>query len=367
MIWIETNGALSFEALLYYFFEWKTPLAMNASIRVGFVGMGKVGRIRLQEIGKFDKVQAVGYVDPDPTVSVANIPRFLKVEQLVAEAHPDAVFVSVPNRFTAALTEYLLRRGISVFAEKPPGRSVQELTKLRSLVDSADAPTLMYGFNHRYKAGVKALLDVVDLGRLGDVMWLRGRYGKEIDEAFYGNWRSDYFQSGGGILLDQGIHMVDLMRIISGGFDSASSAISNHVTGIDGIEDNAFVIFRSNRTGVTASLHSTMTQWRYLFSLEVFCQGGSLILNGLRTPSASYGSEVLNVHMRTAEGARETTEAIFDSVTDEPSWLTEIEIFLGSMRNHQQPPSGNFEDAIQTLALIEMAYAGDPSFHRPTL
>jgi len=90
-----------------------------------------------------------------------------------------------------------------------------------------------------------------------------------------------------------------------------------------------------------------------------------LILNGLRTPSGSYGSEVLSVHTRTAQGVRETIETRFDSITDEPSWSTEIEIFLDSMRKRQQPPSGNLDDAIQTLALIEMAYAGDPSFKRP--
>ena len=154
------------------------------------------------------------------------------------------------------------------------------------------------------------------------------------------------------------------MREIAGGFDEASSAISNHVTGREGIDDNAFVIYRSRTTGVTASLHSTMTQWRYLFSLEVFCEKGSLILNGLMTPSGNYGSEVLSIHSRTYRGIQDSFEETFDH-EDDISWATEIDIFLNALRNNEQPPVGNLDEAIQTLRLVEMAYDADPSFSRP--
>lgn len=337
---------------------------MNSAIRVGFVGMGKIGRIRFVEAGKFSEVHTVGFVDPDPTVAEKGLPRFDSPEQLIAQGKLDAVFISVPNLFTATLTELFLSQGIAVFAEKPPARRVTELLSLKSLLVTLESPTLMYGFNHRHNAGVKALLDKVRSRELGNPLWLRGRYGKEIEDSFYTNWRSDYSLAGGGILLDQGIHMVDLMREISGGFDEASSAISNRVTEIEGIEDNAFVIYRSLDTGITASLHSTMTQWRYLFSLEVFCEEGSLILNGLRTPSGNYGSEMLSVHSRTARGIDDTTETRFDT-TVETSWATEMTTFFEALREKKQPDHGNIHEAIATLSLVEMAYDADPSFHRP--
>lgn len=339
---------------------------MKSSFRVAFVGMGKIGRIRLDEVQRIPQLQSVGFVDPDPSIHEARLPRFRSPEELIRRSAPDAVFVSVPNRFTVPISELFLKKKIAVFAEKPPARRAEDLLPLKSLTETQGSPTLMYGFNHRHKAGVRALLDELKSGKLGKLMWLRGRYGKEIEEGFQTNWRSDYSLSGGGILLDQGIHMVDLMREIAGGFDGASSAITNFVTGIEGIEDNAFVIYRSSATGVTASLHSTMTQWRYLFSLEVFCERGSLILNGLRTPSGNYGAEVLSIHSRAAHGIQETKETKFEEA-DETSWATEIGIFLEAMQRKAQPPTGNIHEAIETLSLVEMAYEADPTFFRPPL
>lgn len=337
---------------------------MGASMRVGFVGMGKIGRIRLEEVHRFPDIEPIGFVDPGSISAPEGIARFESPASMIAEGRPDAVFICVPNVFTASLTEQFLRSGIGVFAEKPPARRLKELLPLQAIVERSAAPALMYGFNHRHKAGVRALLDRVESYELGRLSWLRGRYGKEIEDDFWANWRSNYSLSGGGILLDQGIHLVDLMREIAGGFDEVSSAISNHVTGRDGIEDNAFVIFRSGITGVTASLHSTMTQWRYLFSLEVFFEKGSMILNGLRTPSGNYGSEVLSIHSRRDNGIHDNFEETFDQ-EDDNSGATEIAIFLDSLRNKEQPPVGNLYEAIQTLRLVEMAYDADPTFSRP--
>ena len=109
---------------------------------------------------------------------------------------------------------------------------------------------------------------------------MRGRYGKEVDEDYFTGWRAD--KAGGRGYHTRSRHPYVRLTFIAGDFDEIHSIVSNLHWKMDGLEDNVFAIMRDTKTGVSASLHSTMTQWRYLFSLEIFLQKGSLILNGLK-------------------------------------------------------------------------------------
>ena len=150
---------------------------------------------------------------------------------------------------------------------------------------------LMYGFNHRAHRSVVYMKKLIDSKKFGKILWMRGRYGKSVNNDFFKSWRSKKKYAGGGILIDQGIHMLDLFLYLSGSFDIIKSSIGNQYWKCD-VEDNAFVILENSKTKVSASLHSTMTQWRHLFSLEIFLQNGYLVLNGLKTSSNSYGDEM---------------------------------------------------------------------------
>jgi Predicted dehydrogenases and related proteins len=168
----------------------------------------------------------------------------------------------------------------------------------------------MYGFNHRHHESIKKIKSMIDSGASGKILWMRGRYGKSVDETFYQNWRSKRALAGGGILLDQGIHMLDLFLNLAGDFDEVKAFVSNVYWSLE-IEDNVFAILRDSKTNIVASLHSTATQWRHLFSLEVFCERGYYVLNGLRTSSGAYGDEVLSI------AKERTTAPMAVSVEDE--------------------------------------------------
>jgi predicted dehydrogenase len=216
----------------------------------------------------------------------------------------------------------------------------------------------MYGFNHRHHESIKRMKQIVDDRELGSVLWMRGRYGKEVDQSFFDGWRADPELAGGGILLDQGIHMADLMLYLSAGFDDVHAFVSNLFWKIDGIEDNVFAIFRDSDSGVCASLHSTMTQWRYLFSLEVFLEGGALILNGLKTSSGAYGDEVLSIKRNPShlqDGRFEQEEQLTYHV--DTSWQSEIDHFFDCIGRNTPVRHGNSRDALRVMQLIDRIYA----------
>ena len=215
----------------------------------------------------------------------------------------------------------------------------------------------MYGFNHRHHDSIKKMKQIVDSGELGKILWMRGRYGKEVDDDYFKGWRADPKLAGGGIMLDQGIHMLDLFLHFAGDFDEIHSIVSNLHWEMDGLEDNVFSIMRNSKNGISASLHSTMTQWRYLFSLEIFLQKGSLILNGLKTSSGVYGDEELAIKYNQSgdKSGNVRHEEIIKYETNN-SWNSEIREFFDAISEGKIVKMGSSIDALILMQKIDKIY-----------
>jgi predicted dehydrogenase len=196
----------------------------------------------------------------------------------------------------------------------------------------------------------------LESGEFGKILWMRGRYGKSVTEDYFNNWRAKKEMAGGGILLDQGIHMLDLFLHLGGSFDRIKAELSNSFWKLE-VEDNAFVILRNTETGMDASLHSTMTQWRHLFSLEVFLEKGYMVLNGLLTSSRAYGEEVLTLAKNRSSGPAVTwADEVQIEYTDDNSWRYEIKHFLDAIEKNTDIQIGNSNDALKLMKIIDEIY-----------
>ena len=273
---------------------------MTAPLRVGIAGFGAIGQRRKHVIEQGRTATVVGVSDlkfdgggslPDGT------PTFSSHEQLLRSVPLDALFVCLPNDVAPEVTVAGLVSDLHVFCEKPPGRTVEDIERVREVEAARPGLKLKYGFNHRYHQSVIDALDTVDRGSLGRVLNLRGVYGKSAiipwprpqatgtPDDDLATWRTSRAIAGGGILLDQGIHMVDLMLAFAGPFSETLSFVSNDFWKQD-VEDNAYALLRT-RDGVVAMLHSTATQWRHSFRLEIHLEQGALILEGILSGSRS--------------------------------------------------------------------------------
>jgi predicted dehydrogenase len=330
-------------------------------IKCGIIGFGKMGKIRAQAIEASGMGQVAAIFDVSLPADVP-YPVAESAAAIVQASDIDAVFVCTPNHLIPRLCSDSLAAGKHVFSEKPPGFNAGQVQDVIAAERVAEGCKLMYGFNHRHHASIMRMKQIVDDGALGRVLWMRGRYGKEVDPSYFDGWRAKPELAGAGILLDQGIHMADLMLHLGGGFDEVQAFVSNLFWQIDGIEDNVFAMFRNSKTGCCASLHSTMTQWRYLFSLEVFLEGGALILNGLKTSSGAYGDEVLAIKRNPShlqDGRFEQGEQITYQV--DTSWQSEIDHFFDCVAQDQPVRYGSSQDALRVMQLIDRIYAvGNP-------
>lgn len=322
-------------------------------INTAIFGLGKIGKKRKEVIETIDGAVFSGSWDPYDTSSND---RYGSAEDVFNDASVDAVFICTTNNLLKDLTIQALQAGKHVFCEKPPAFTAAEVDDIQK-AERESGRILMYGFNHRQHGAVKKMKSIADSGDYGKILWMRGRYGKSVDEDFFSTWRADKDLAGGGILLDQGIHMLDLFLHLGGSFDQVKAFISTLYWNLEGIEDNVFAVMKNSETGLVASLHSTMTQWRHLFSLEVFMESGYMVLNGLRTSSQTYGEEVLTVARNRTKAPAATWEDEERFVYDvDTSMDQEVHLFYDAMAAGQRPSSGNSDDARNVMMLVDAIY-----------
>ncbi|MBM3566347.1 MAG: Gfo/Idh/MocA family oxidoreductase, partial [Alphaproteobacteria bacterium] len=221
---------------------------------------------------------------------------------------------------------------------------------------------LKYGFNHRYHDSVRDALSIVRDGQLGQVVNLRGVYGKSKFVSFgaHSDWRINRTAAGGGILLDQGIHMVDLMRLFAGEFDLVHSIVTNNFWKHD-VEDNAYALMRS-RQGSVALLHSTATQWRHRFSLDITCAKGALTLAGILSGSKSYGEETLTIAWADPSDDSGDPREETRTYSQDNSWRDEIAEFASAIAENAPISNGSSTDALETMRLVYRIYCADPEW-----
>lgn len=331
---------------------------MKETLNVGIAGFGVVGKRRLSFIDQHQGLKTIAVCDqvfPEPATLANGVRCYPHFRQLLKEPL-DLLFVSLPNYLAAEVTIAGLERGLHVFCEKPPGRDVRDIERVISIEKRCPGQLLKYGFNHRYHYSVREALRIIRSGELGEIINLRGIYGKSKIIPFSGGWRAERRYSGGGILLDQGIHMVDLMRLFCGDFMDIKSHISNRYWNHD-VEDNAYALMLDSH-GRVAMLHSSATQWQHRFCLEITLTEGYLTLSGILSGSKSYGEEKLCIGRR---DEADTGTAREETVTylEDNSWRDEINEFADAIFNNGTVLHGNSEDALNTMKLVYRIYGAD--------
>ena len=330
-------------------------------LKVGIAGYGMVGKRRKYCVDRHPHLRVMAVCDqtfekegtlPDGIRCYRNYRRLL-TEDL------DILIVCMTNDIAAEVTIAAIEKGLHVFCEKPPGRNVEDIVQVISHERRHPALKLMYGFNHRYHESVQDALKILRSGDLGRVINMRGMYGKAKLVTFnQPDWRTKREIAGGGVLLDQGIHMVDLMRLFGGEFSEVYSFISNSHWHYD-VEDNAYALMRTAE-GVVGMLNSSATQWRHRFHLDINLERGSLILGGILSNSKSYGAETLTVVTVDHDNDQGDPREQVTRYNRDPSWDEEVSYFADCIIKDRPIQSGSSDDALKTMKLVYKIYYADP-------
>jgi len=321
---------------------------------VALIGAGPFGSKRARAVAAHEQSRLVVVADSVPERAQA------LAKECGCEAETDwrlavgrgdvqAVIVSTPTPVLGEISLFAIRSGKHTLAEKPFGRSSEEV---RTLVEAARAQgtLLKAGYNHRYHPAIRRAHELCTRGTIGQPIFLRVVYGHGGRAGYEREWRTRPELSGGGELLDQGVHALDLLRWFAGEFLEAAGMISTAFWPISPAEDNVFALLRS-KGGAVAELHASWTEWKNAFRFEVFGERGYLRVNGL---GGSYGPEslCLGVRERLGEVPREQS---FNFPGPDASLLHEWAAFAGAVLHGDQVESDGL-DALQTLLLAEAIY-----------
>lgn len=338
---------------------------MSSKIRVGIAGYGIVGKRRGECVINNSKMKLVAVCDKNykNDSEINGIKCFQNYNSLL-ESEIDALFICLTNDVAAEVTIKALKKGLHVFCEKPPGQNVQQIRNVIKVEKEYPKLKLKYGFNHRYHYSVIDALTILKSNELGKIIDLNAIYGKSKVITATGpnaDWRSKRKIAGGGILLDQGIHIVDLIRYFSGEYEEVYSFISNKYWKYD-VEDNAYALMKS-KNGVISQLHSSATLWKHSFKLYITCELGAIILSGILSSTKSYGEETLTILYK-SKNEFEDPKEITTRYNDDPSWEQEVKDFGESILNNKKILTGSSTDALKTMKLVYQIYCADSDWKK---
>lgn len=318
---------------------------------IGIVGCGLIGQKRARALSSDCKLVAVADINLKRAEQLAviypNCERFPDWERVVNHPKVNLIVVATTNDMLTPVSLAAVRQGKHVLVEKPAARNAIEL---KSLVEVAQGRALVkVGFNHRFHPAFIKAREIWESGELGELMYIRGRYGHGGRLGYEKEWRADPQIAGGGELLDQGVHLIDLSRWFAGEFSSVHGHVGTYFWQMP-VEDNGFMLLKTPREQV-AQLHVSCTEWKNLFSFEIFGRYGKLQIDGL---GGSYGVERLTYY-KMLPGMGPPPTYAWEWPGEDKSWQAEFSYFLNCIEQGQEP-QGNLHDALAALGIIQTLY-----------
>ena len=318
---------------------------------VGIIGCGLIGQKRAAALGSGGYLVACADINLSRAEQLANrygALAYASWSDLLANPEIDLVVISTLHDSLAEITLAAIVAGKHALVEKPAARSVLELAPVIAEAEQQNIKVHV-GFNHRYHRSLQKAKEIVDSEVLGELMFIRARYGHGARLGYDQEWRADPKLSGGGELIDQGPHLVDLSRWFLGDFSMVQGFAHTFYWNM-AVDDNGFMLLKTPKQQV-AFLHASCTEWKNLFSMEIYGKGGKLDLSGL---GGSYGLEKLTYYkMLPQMGPPETTSWEYPMADD--SWALEMSEFYEDIHLDREP-SATLNDAYQALLIIEQIY-----------
>ena len=320
-------------------------------MKVGIIGCGAIGRKRALALGEHELVIAVD-TSLERAQEIARLKKCPSVstnyEDAINNDEIDLILISTTPEFLAKITLAAITAGKHVLVEKPAGRNPEEIIPIIKTAKRNNV-FVKVGFNLRYHPALLKAKQLVDSGVIGPLMFIRGRYGHGGRPGYEKEWRAIPEKSGGGELIDQGIHLIDLSRWFLGDLTVASGFAHTYYWDMP-VDDNAFLMLKSSNDKI-AWLHVSCTEWKNMFSYEIYGKTGKLQIEGL---GGSYGVERLYLYkMLPTMGPPETT--IWEFPFADNSWNLELDEFIRSIEL-QREPEGNIYDAKKALDIIKTVY-----------
>lgn len=321
-------------------------------MNIGIIGAGLIGGKRAAALPPDMKLSSVADIDMKRAEELASTyyAKAMSTEELLTDKSISAVIIATTNNQLAPLTLQALKAGKHVLVEKPGATTVAELEEVEKLWKKSGL-VVKYGYNHRHHPALQEARRIVDSGKMGELMFIRARYGHGGRIGYDKEWRADKKIAGGGELMDQGCHIIDLSRWFLGDFHYVLSHCHTFYWDMP-VEDNAFAILRT-KDGKVAQMHVSCTEWKNMFSLEIYGKTGKIMIDGLQ---GSYGAQRLTYYQMKPEMGPPDAH-ITEYPKEDVSWKRENAEWHESIV-HKKEYMCTPSDALAIMKTVQQIYRG---------
>jgi predicted dehydrogenase len=325
-------------------------------MKVGIVGAGLQGKRRASVFqgNSKSRVEAVACGHDSDIESSQKLANAIQADmhanwrEIISDPEIEAIIVCTPPHLHSEISIAAMEAGKHVLCEKPLARTIDEAEAMIRKAKQTDK-VLKCGFNHRHHPAILQARSWIDNGRIDQLDFARCKYGICGRIGYETEWRANPQLVGGGQLMEQGIHAIDLFRWFLGDFAEVSAFTSTKYWKIEPLEDTAFVLLRS-RDGKCADLYTSLMIWKNTFSFELIGHEGYISIEGL---GGSYGTE------RAVLGKRNSNKPFAEEVIEyrgpDESWKNEWEEFENAIKQRREP-LGSAKDGLQAMRLVQAAY-----------
>lgn len=331
----------------------------DEALGVAIIGCGLIGQKRAKALGTRGRLLACADKDLARAESLARsagAQAFADWRAVLALPQVDMVIIATLHDSLAEISQAAIEARKHVLVEKPAARNAAELVPVMAAAERHGVKVHV-GFSHRYHRALRQAKAIVEAGEIGELMFIRARYGHGGRPGYDREWRASPELSGGGELIDQGPHLIDLSRWFLGEFSCIEGFAHTYYWDMP-VDDNGFMMLRTPADKV-AFLQVSCTEWKNMFSMEIYGKVGKLDISGL---GGSYGVERLTHYRMLPEmGPPETTAWEYPMADN--SWSVEIEEFYDDIRLDRQSAAG-LSDAYEALKIIEKIYQESGYDHR---
>ncbi|MGO1199422.1 MAG: Gfo/Idh/MocA family protein [Dermabacteraceae bacterium] len=333
-----------------------------ASKRIGLIGCGDVSVVHFEAIRDIEGLELVGVADTDPqalsrATEATGVPGFASTQELIDALAPDAVHVTTPHDEHVDPSLTALAAGVHVLQEKPLAHTLAEGQRLVDAVESADgrAGGAKVGicFQNRYNLASQRLHEMLASGQLGAVRgaWASVVWTRSADYYRAKPWRGTWAGSGGGLLINQAIHTLDLVQWLLGGVERTDGHVATRRFGdLIEVEDTAELLLH-HPGGVTTSFYATLTAPQHRpVEIELDCENAYVCLRG--------GTEG-GLTIRWADGRVDTLGERSVTSGGRSYWGVSHELLIRDFYEHLEDPEPFWigpREAMASMEILTEAY-----------
>jgi predicted dehydrogenase/NAD(P)-dependent dehydrogenase (short-subunit alcohol dehydrogenase family) len=342
-------------------FKFQEKIMPKELYNVGIIGCGFIGNKRANALKQFSNSKLVLVADTNKEAAEKlsreyNCRFTTDWKEITRDKEIDIVIIATTHNALSEITTDAIRNNKHILVEKPVGKNFDEIERIVKEYEHNKAKEnpvkIKVGFNHRYHPAFEKAKEIIENEDIGEIMSIRAYYGHGGRLGYEQEWRAKKEIAGGGELLDQGSHLIDLSRYFLGDIETSIGYCNTMFWNME-VEDNCFAILRTGKNQIV-QFHASWTHWKNSFAFDIFCKTGQISITGL---GRSYGKEKLTFYRMKPDMTPPET-IVYEFPEEDKSWEKEYSELLGSIKKDKEP-NGNIYDALENMRIIEEIYKWD--------